>query len=157
MAFPNQTSRFMASQFGSPVSVVPSPGTTTENSPTMDFNFNKSQVFNATTPPLAQHFGSPGDTSRYSPHQHAAAVHGITNAYGSIQRTNFVAPIPPTSLAQQIQAIYHLLKRGTNPNDIVKYVETFKKMLHSGNFNDLAIIAVRPTEELAELVLHVGK
>jgi len=147
----------MASQFESPASVVPSPGTTTEYSPTMGINFNTSQVSNATAPPLAQHFGSPCDTSQYSPQQRAAAVGGIANGYESIQRTNFVAPLPPTSLAQQIQAIYHLLKRGTNPNDIVKYVETFKKMLHSGNFNDLAIIAVRPTEELAELVLHVGK
>ena len=147
----------MASQFESPASVVPSPGTTTEYSPTMGINFNTSQVSNATAPPLAQHFGSPCDTSQYSPQQHAAAVGGIANGYESIQRTNFVAPLPPTSLAQQIQAIYHLLKRGTNPNDIVKYVETFKKMLYSGNFNDLAIIAVRPTEELAELVLHVGK
>jgi len=147
----------MASQFGSPVSVVPSPGTTTENSPTMDFNFNKSQVFNATTPPLAQHFGSPCDTSQYSPQQHAAAVHGITNAYRSIQRTNFVAPLPPTSLAQQIQAISHLLKRGTNPNSIVKYVEHFNIMRDSGNMDDLATIAGLPAEDLEKIILHVGK
>ncbi|KAI4906461.1 hypothetical protein J4E90_010535 [Alternaria incomplexa] len=113
-------------------------------------------MVNAVTPPLAQHFGSPCDTSQYSQHQHAAAVHGITNAYGSIQHTIFVAPLPPTSLAQQIQAISHLLKRGTNPNNIVKYVEHFNIMLDSGNLNDLAIIAVLPAEDLAKMVVHVA-
>jgi len=147
----------MASQLEPPASVVPSPGITTEYSPTTGINFNTSQVSNATTPLLAQQFGSPCDASQYSPQQHAAAVHGITNAYESIQRTDVVTPLPPTSLAQQIQAILRLLERGTNLNDIVNYVETFKIMLYSGNFNDLAIIAARPTEELAELVLHVGK
>ena len=147
----------MASQLEPPASVVPSPGITTEYSPTTGIDFNTSQVSNATTPLLAQQFGSPCDASQYSPQQHAAAVHGITNAYRSIQRTNFVAPLPPTSLAQQIQAISHLLKRGTNPNSIVKYVEHFNIMRDSGNMDDLATIAGLPAEDLEKMILHVGK
>lgn len=163
----NKTNHFTTGQYGSPAyashqdfhtsAAGPSLSTTHGYGSTPGINFNMSQVSNATAPPLAHLCGSPYDTSQYSPQQYSAAVHDTTNGYESIQRTNSVTPLPPTSLAQQIQAIFDLLKRGTNPNDIVKYVETFKSMLYSGNFNDLAIIAVLPSEDLAKMVLNVGE
>jgi len=64
---------------------------------------------------------------------------------------------PPPSIAQQNQAMFDLLKRGTDPDRVLHYVENFKTMVSSGNLRDLAILAVVPTEELQRMIAHNGQ
>jgi len=68
--------------------------------------------------------------------------------------SSFIATL---SLSLEFQTVLDLLNRGTNPNNIVKYVETYNTMADSGNLNDLAILAGLPTDDLAKIVLDVGK
>lgn len=65
-------------------------------------------------------------------------------------------PTEATTTQRQDQAIYDFLRRGTDPNKILDYVENFKIMTLSGNFHDLAIMAEIPSEELTKRVENIG-
>ena len=169
MAFPDQTSHFMAIQFGSPASVVPSPGTTAEYSPTIGMYSSPGGSSNQAVPATPSHLGSPHDFPQHGYLERVVAYDNTPYGYESIQRTNSImAPVWSPPLTQQNRAILALLERGTAPLLISHYVETFKHMVlstnlnglafaaGSGNLQYLAIVATIPTEELAGRILQVG-
>lgn len=161
-----QTNHLIAGHYGSPayasqdspnLSNLPSPNTVKEMGSTSANNFNTNRASYTTALPTSQPSGSPYDPFQYSPQQHVVATPDNTYGCDLVQGTNTIMTPPPPSIAQQNQAMFDLLKRGTDPDRVLHYVENFKTMVSSGNLRDLAILAVVPTEELQRMIAHNGQ
>ena len=60
-------------------------------------------------------------------------------------------PLPTLFFAQQNQAICDFLKRGIHPDKIYQMIQKFKIAVWTGNFCDLAIMAV--SHDLSDLAI----
>jgi len=159
----------MTTQLEPPASAVPSPGTTTEYSPTMGMYSSTGGGSNQATPPTPSQWGSPYEFPQHGYLQHVVANRDTPYGYESIQGTNSImTTLCSPSFAQQDQALFALFNKGTSLELIFQGVESFKHMVLSKNFNGLAfaawsgnlqylaIVATIPMEELAGRALRVG-
>ncbi|KAH6865679.1 hypothetical protein BKA58DRAFT_471627 [Alternaria rosae] len=99
---------------------------------------------NMTTSPVAKNFDSPYDASY--PHHSITPAHDTTHGLKSIQAMEPVMaagdPLPPLFFSQQNQAISDFLRRGIHPDEFLQMIQNFKIAVWTGNFRDLATMAV---------------